>query len=52
MCIRDRFHTTVEDAARATGRPLRLIERTAHGVDHPVGFAQGAYLKSLFAQVP
>lgn len=46
------FHGTVEDAARATGRPLRLIERTGHAVDHPIGFAQGAYLKTLFAAVP
>jgi 23S rRNA (cytosine1962-C5)-methyltransferase len=31
----------------------RLVDEThsAHGIDHPVGFAQGAYLDALFARV-
>lgn len=45
------FHTTVERAARAAGRPLLVTARTAHPLDHPVGFAEGAYLKALFATV-
>jgi 23S rRNA (cytosine1962-C5)-methyltransferase len=45
------FFATVHEAASSAGRPLEEIERTTHGVDHPIGFAQGAYLKTLFARV-
>jgi 23S rRNA (cytosine1962-C5)-methyltransferase len=44
----DAFYDTVETAAVAAGRPLRLLQRTGHDVDHPVGFAQGEYLKAGF----
>ena len=47
----DAFFATVTEAASSLGRPLDEIERTYHGVDHPVGFAQGSYLKTLFALV-
>jgi 23S rRNA (cytosine1962-C5)-methyltransferase len=45
------FHATVERAARAAGRPLRVTARTGHPLDHPVRFAEGAYLKAVFATV-
>ncbi len=45
----DDFFTTVTNAAAGARRPLREIERTGHGLDHPVGFPEGAYLKCLFA---
>jgi 23S rRNA (cytosine1962-C5)-methyltransferase len=48
----DDFHTTIERAARAAGRPLRVTARTGHPPDHPIGFPEGAYLKALFALVP
>ncbi len=48
----DEFHATVERAARAAGRPLRVTARTGHPVDHPIGFPEGAYLKAVFATVP
>jgi 23S rRNA (cytosine1962-C5)-methyltransferase len=48
----EQFFTTVHEAARAAGRPLVEIERTGHPLDHPVSFAEGAYLKCLFAQAP
>ena len=47
----DAFHATVHGAAEAAGRSLTDIERTGHALDHPVGFPQGAYLKTLFASV-
>ena len=47
----DQFHTTIQAAVRSAGRELDVIERTRHALDHPVGFAQGAYLKSVFAIV-
>lgn len=45
------FFTTVHEAAASAGVTLREIRRTGHPVDHPVGFAQGAYLKAVFAAV-
>jgi 23S rRNA (cytosine1962-C5)-methyltransferase len=46
----DDFFAVVTRAAVAAGRPLREIERTAHALDHPIGFPEGAYLKCLFAR--
>ena len=46
------FFETVNNAAVRAGRPLCEIERTAHALDHPVGFEEGAYLKCLFATAP
>jgi 23S rRNA (cytosine1962-C5)-methyltransferase len=46
------FYETVNRAAAQAGRPLREIERTNHGLDHPVTFKEGAYLKCLFAVAP
>lgn len=48
----EQFFDTVHAAARAAGRPLRELRRTGHAVDHPVGFAQGEYLKAVFATAP
>ena len=44
----EQFAAEVEGAARAAGRPLSSVRITGHPVDHPVGFAEGAYLKCLF----
>ena len=46
----DAFFAAVHRAAREAGRPLEEIERTGHALDHPIGFAEGAYLKCLFAR--
>ncbi len=47
----DEFHVTVAHAAGRAGRPLDVVRRTGHAVDHPVGFTEGAYLKAVFARV-
>jgi 23S rRNA (cytosine1962-C5)-methyltransferase len=47
----DQFFDTVFASAQSAGRPLHEIRRTGHPLDHPVGFAHGAYLKALFATV-
>lgn len=47
----EQFFEAVHHAARQAGRPLREIMRTGHALDHPIGFAEGAYLKCLFAFV-
>ncbi len=48
----DSFFDTIHAAARDAGRPLIELERTAHALDHPVHFKEGAYLKCLFAAAP
>lgn len=47
----DQFFQTIHQAARESGRELRELARTAHPLDHPVTFAEGGYLKCLFASV-
>ena len=46
------FFDAVQTTAAQAGRPLNVPERTGHTVDHPVRFAEGAYLKCVFAVVP
>jgi 23S rRNA (cytosine1962-C5)-methyltransferase len=45
----DEFFDTVHSASRYAGRPVQELRRTAHAVDHPIGFEHGAYLKAVFA---
>ncbi|MCB0062804.1 MAG: class I SAM-dependent methyltransferase [Caldilineaceae bacterium] len=43
------FVANAEEAATAAGRPLTIFARTDHALDHPIGFAEGAYLKCIYA---
>jgi 23S rRNA (cytosine1962-C5)-methyltransferase len=43
--------TVVRDNAGAAGAHLSDVEETGQPLDHPVGFAEGAYLKAVFAVV-
>ncbi len=43
------FFDAIHQSARESNRRLTEIERTTHGLDHPIGFYEGAYLKCLFA---
>jgi 23S rRNA (cytosine1962-C5)-methyltransferase len=45
------FAEAVHAGARRAGARLVELARPGHAVDHPVGFAQGEYLKALFARV-
>ncbi len=45
------FSAVVSDAASDAGYTLGDIVETGHAVDHPVSFAEGAYLKAVFARV-
>jgi 23S rRNA (cytosine1962-C5)-methyltransferase len=47
----DDFFAGVFAAARAEGVDLREFDRTGHTIDHPIGFPQGEYLKTLYATV-
>ena len=47
----EQFYATVRGSAQRVGYDLVEVRRTGHAVDHPVSFAQGGYLKALFARV-
>ena len=40
------FFNVVEGMLKASGRKFTVLDKTAHDDDHPIGFAEGAYLKS------
>jgi 23S rRNA (cytosine1962-C5)-methyltransferase len=40
------FFAGVDRELAASGRRFRLLERRGHDVDHPIGFLEGAYLKT------
>jgi 23S rRNA (cytosine1962-C5)-methyltransferase len=44
----DEFAQTVLDAAASAKRDVIELRRTAHAVDHPIGFEFGAYLKAIY----
>ncbi len=43
------FFEGITQAAGESRRRLKQVEHFGHGIDHPVAFAEGAYLKCLFA---
>jgi len=45
----DAFVINAQQAAAKAGRPLQIFAQTGHALDHPVRFAEGAYLKCLYA---
>lgn len=47
----DDFYRAVHFSARRESVRLEELDRTGHPLDHPIGFAQGAYLKALYATV-
>jgi len=44
------FMRTVHVAAAEAGYDLDELQRTTHGIDHPITFPEGAYLKAIFAR--
>jgi 23S rRNA (cytosine1962-C5)-methyltransferase len=47
----EQFYATLRASAQRIGFDLVELRRTGHAPDHPVTFAQGGYLKALFARV-
>lgn len=47
----DEFFATVEKVMKRSGRGYTLLEQTFHDIDHPIGFTEGAYLKSVYYRV-
>jgi 23S rRNA (cytosine1962-C5)-methyltransferase len=46
----EEFFPGIIEHANVAGVRLQELERTGHAVDHPIGFPEGAYLKTLFAR--
>ena len=40
------FFSVIDSTLRAAARPFQLLDQTFHDADHPIGFPEGAYLKS------
>lgn len=47
----DDFYAKIQATAASSERRLTEVERSGHAIDHPVTFAEGSYLKALFAHV-
>ena len=47
----DEFFDGVHAAAASTDRRVSEMLRTTHAADHPIGFPEGAYLKTIFVRV-
>lgn len=45
------FFEGITQTAGEARRRLSRVEHSGHGLDHPIGFAEGSYLKCLFATV-
>jgi 23S rRNA (cytosine1962-C5)-methyltransferase len=47
----DEFFEGVHSAAASTNHRISEMLRTGHAADHPIGFPEGAYLKTIFVRV-
>lgn len=47
----DEFYDGVHAAASSTDHRVGEMLRTGHAADHPIGFPEGAYLKTIFMRV-
>ena len=45
------FYALQAEELRRSGRRFTEVDQTGHDVDHPVGFAEGAYLKTWYVRV-
>lgn len=44
------FYELMFKVVRSSNRPYKELARTQHDIDHPIGFPEGAYLKSIYLQ--
>lgn len=47
----DVFFDMVEDILRNNRIQYTVLEKTRHDIDHPIGFKEGSYLKSIYLQL-
>ncbi len=45
------FELLNQEALQRSGRKFKVLEKTQHDIDHPIGFPEGAYLKSIYYQL-
>lgn len=45
------FYELVLEEIIKSNRPYKVLDRTHHDIDHPIGFAEGAYLKSIYVEL-
>ncbi|MEZ4857680.1 MAG: class I SAM-dependent rRNA methyltransferase [Flavobacteriaceae bacterium] len=45
------FFATNEKALKDSGRKYKILDKTHHDIDHPIGFPEGAYLKCGYYQL-
>jgi 23S rRNA (cytosine1962-C5)-methyltransferase len=45
------FFDLIEETIRSRKTTYKVLEKTLHDIDHPIGFKEGAYLKCIYVQV-
>lgn len=47
----DVFYKLMEETISRTNTPYKIIKKTNHDIDHPIGFKEGAYLKTIYFKI-
>lgn len=47
----DEFFALVEEVLKNNRARYRVLETTRHDIDHPIGFKEGSYLKSMYLRI-
>lgn len=47
----DEYFELVLREVQHSSRPFEVLEKTYHDIDHPIGFPEGAYLKSIYIRL-
>lgn len=47
----DEFFALVEEVLTNNRARYRVLETTRHDIDHPIGFKEGSYLKSMYLEI-
>lgn len=47
----DEFFELVETTLQTENANYKVLEKTLHDIDHPIGFKEGAYLKCIYIQI-
>lgn len=47
----DEFYSLILDELQNAQKRYEIIDKTQHDIDHPIGFPEGAYLKSIYVRL-
>lgn len=47
----DVFYELMEETISKTNTSYQVLKKTAHDIDHPIGFKEGAYLKTIYLKI-